>query len=146
MRLSRRYEIEAAHQLTAGVPENHKCRRLHGHCYVLKIRIEGEPAPDGMLVEYGVIDATVVPIVKLVDHYDLNTLDQRCSTMEAAAVAKNPTVELLAQWFGARLMLLDSLRTGGADMPPGQRLRFHSLKLREDARSSVKWKRPKASR
>jgi hypothetical protein len=91
-----------------------------------------------MLVEYGVIDATVVPIVKLVDHHDLNTLNERCSTKEAAAVAVNPTVELLAEWFAVRLPLLASTRTRGADLPTD--LAFDSLMLEEDSRASVEWR------
>lgn len=136
--LSRRYEIEAAHQLTAGVPENHKCRRLHGHRYILTVRIAGEPAADGMLVEYSYVDAAVRPVVKLVDHHDLNSLNERCSTPQAAAVAQNPTVELLAQWFATRLALLASVRSPGADLPSA--LRLESLTLEEDSQSSVEWR------
>lgn len=102
------------------------------------MRVSGDVAEDGMLVEYGVIDATVVPVVKLVDHHDLNSLDARCSTNEAKAVASNPTVELLARWFAVRLPLLASTRTAGADLPAV--LRFDSLTLEEDSRASVEWR------
>lgn len=135
--LSRRYEMESAHQLTDGVPANHKCRRLHGHRYILTVRISGEAAADGMLVEYAFVDAAVMPVVKLCDHHSLNTLNERCSTKEAAAVAKNPTVELLIGWFAARLALLASVRSPGADLPSA--LRLESLTLEEDSRSSVEW-------
>lgn len=102
------------------------------------MRVSGDVAADGMLVEYGVIDATVVPVVKLVDHHDLNSLSERCSTQEAAAVAANPTVELLAQWFAARLRLTASMRTPGADLPGG--LVLDSLTIEEDSRASVEWR------
>lgn len=136
--LSRRYEIEAAHHLTDGVREGHKCRRVHGHRYILTIRISGNVAPDGMLAEYDVIDATVKPIVRLVDHHDLNTLNERCSTAMAAKVANNPTVELLIQWFAERLALVASVRSPGADLP--SELRLESLTLEEDSQSSVEWR------
>ncbi len=136
--LSRRYEMEVAHHLNYGVPDSHPCRRLHGHRYILVVRIAGEPAEDGMLVEYAFIDAAIRPVVKLVDHHDLNTLVDRCSTKEAAAVSLNPTVELLAQWFARRLELLASVRSTGGDRPSG--LRLESLTLEEDSRSSVEWR------
>lgn len=138
--LSRRYEMEAAHQLTAGVPSGHPCRRLHGHRYVMTIRISGNVAADGMIVEYAFIDAAVRPIVKLVDHHDLNSLDQRCSTKEAAAVAANPTVELLALWLATRLQLLESVRSPGGDLPSD--IRLESITVEEDSRASVEWRRP----
>ena len=130
--LYRVYEMEVSHYLTDGVPERHKCRRVHGHRYVMEIELEGTPGEDGMLVEYGAIDATVKPIVALVDHYDLNTLDQRCSTPEAAAVAKNPTVELLLVWFLTRLGLLASVR-------PATVSRLSSIQIGEDSRTGVRW-------
>ncbi len=91
-----------------------------------------------MLVEYAFVDAAVRPIIKMVDHHDTNSLNERCSTKEAAAVAKNPTVELLVQWFAARLALLASVRSPGADLPCA--LRLESLTLEEDSRSSVEWR------
>ena len=136
--LSRRYEMEVAHQLTAGVPEHHKCRRLHGHRYVLVIRIRGPLDPDGILIEYADLDAIVKPIIRMVDHHSLNTLNERCSTAQAAAVAANPTVERLADWFATRLQLLHSARAPGADLPSQHALDY--LTLEADSRSSVEWR------
>lgn len=144
MILSKRYELPAAHRLTAGVPEKHKCRRLHGHNYYLTIRISGFAAPDGMLVEYDTIDGIVKPILRLVDHQDLNTLNERCSTKEAEAVAANPTVELLIMWFAERLRLVSSARSSGADKPGEQMLCLHSLKLEEAENVWVEWHNPLA--
>lgn len=136
--LSRRYELEVAHHLTAGVPPNHKCRRLHGHRYILTIRVSGPLDADGILVEYADLDAIVKPIIRMIDHHDLNTLNERCSTKQAAAVAENPTVERLAEWFAHRLQLLHSARAPGSDLPSQHAL--ESLTLEEDSRSSVEWR------
>lgn len=136
MMLTRRYTMQAAHRLTAGVSENHPCRRLHGHRYVLDISVSCEFLPeDGMILEYGHFDAVVKPVLKLVDHHDLNTLNERCSTEQATDVAKNPTVELLLRWLATRLRLLSSARAGFG-------LRLHRLVLEEDADSRVEWQEP----
>ena len=42
MRLERTYEAEAAHQLSAGVPDGHPCKRLHGHRYIFTVTIIGD--------------------------------------------------------------------------------------------------------
>jgi 6-pyruvoyltetrahydropterin/6-carboxytetrahydropterin synthase len=134
--LLRRYELEVAHMLTAGVPERHKCRRLHGHRYVLTIGISGEPGADGMLIEYANLDRVVKPIVDAVDHHCLNEisgvargLSARCSTKAAAAVQENPTVENLLAWFADRLQFLRE-----------PRWRLCSIRLEEDSQSSVEWR------
>lgn len=131
--IKRRYDLEVAHHLTAGVPENHKCRRLHGHRYELTIWVSGQLGADGMLVEYDDLDRVILPILKKLDHHDANTLNTRCSTSEAAAVAFNPTAERLALWLGARLAGLV------ASCVPDRKLRLDRLMLQEDAQSGAEW-------
>lgn len=128
----RRYEAEVAHRLTAGVPVGHKCRRLHGHRYVIEIAVSGRLDAAGMIFEYAELDSTIKPILRLLDHNDANTLNERCSTAEAAAYAINPTVELLAEWLAARLRLVKSIRQE-------QGLRLERIRIEEDSRSYVEW-------
>lgn len=128
--LRRRYEAEVAHQLRAGVPEGHPCRRLHGHRYVVHVEITGPIGEDGMIVEYAELDRKVMPVIALIDHHDLNSLSERCTTEEAARVAANPTVELLASWLGRRLR--DAF---GED----SKATVVFIDVEEDSRSSVRW-------
>jgi 6-pyruvoyltetrahydropterin/6-carboxytetrahydropterin synthase len=131
--IHRRYDLEVAHRLTAGVPEHHKCRRLHGHRYEVTLTVSGDLDGDGILAEYEIIDRVVVPVLRLVDHHFLNDLDERCSTDEAAAVSANPTVERLVLWLGTRLAgIVESA-------VPGRRLRLASVRAQEDARSAAEW-------
>jgi len=133
MILCRRYEAECAHRLTAGVPETHKCRRPHGHRYVIWIAVEGVVGDDGMLIEYGDMDSCVAQTIRVIDHHDLNTLNERCSTSEAARVAENPTVERLVEWIAARVRLLASSR-------PGYVKGLAFVRVEEDSRSWVEWR------
>ena len=128
--IRRRYDVECAHHLTAGVPGDHKCRRLHGHRYEIEIAVSGGIDRDGMIIEYDTLDAAVLPILDLIDHRDLNTLADRCASAEAMEVSANPTVERLASWLVGRLARAVATGTCGLEW----------LTVREDARSAVEWR------
>ena len=133
--LRRSYEADTGHFLTDGVPEGHPCRRQHGHRYEIDVLISGEVHEDGMVVEYGGIDSVVRPILAKVDHRNLNDLSKFCSTIEALAVAANPTVERFALWLAARLG--DGI---AASIRPGKKLRIAGIDIREDSRAMVEWR------
>lgn len=71
MRLIRRYNFEASHQL-AHLPEGHPCTRLHGHGYRFEVVVEGEPDRRGMVVEYAELDEVVAKVLDRYDHRHLN--------------------------------------------------------------------------
>jgi 6-pyruvoyltetrahydropterin/6-carboxytetrahydropterin synthase len=129
----RRYELEVAHHLTSGVPPHHKCRRMHGHRYVLTLSLAGIPDHAGILIEYEELDWIVRPVLRLVDHHTLNDLDRRCSTRSARAVAANPTAERLLMWFCTRL------GQAIASVGRSKELRLARLVLEEDAAAAVEW-------
>lgn len=127
--IRRGYVMEVAHQLVAGVPDGHRCRRLHGHRYEMAIMVGGPLDEHGMVVEYDALDAVVDPLVHLVDHHCLNTLMERNpGSPEAVAVSMNPTVERLLVWFKVGVE---------ASLPQG--LRLVSLHIFEDGNSAASW-------
>ena len=157
MRLERKYEAETAHQLTAGVPEGHPCRRLHGHRYIITITIIGDVDPQtGMILEYDDIDARVAGVLGFVDHRFTNMLgyDARVGTDPttmfpviisspitdlrlieeglAMKVRENSTVENLAAWFLAELKHRFP-RKNGPFLSPS----VYAVRIEEDSRSVV---------
>ena len=51
--LTKSFRFEAAHDLP-GFPEGHKCRRLHGHSYQIRVHVEGEvDATTGCVIDFG---------------------------------------------------------------------------------------------
>jgi 6-pyruvoyltetrahydropterin/6-carboxytetrahydropterin synthase len=91
--LVRDYAFEAAHSLPR-VPEHHKCRRMHGHSYKVRVTLEGPVDPAlGWLMDFADLDRVVEPILAELDHRVLNDV----------AGLENPTSELLAIWLWRRL-------------------------------------------
>lgn len=88
-RLERDYRFEAAHFLPK-VPAGHKCGKLHGHSYLIRVTIEGPIDPEtGWLMDFAELDAVVRPLIERLDHHTLNEVGG----------LENPTSELLAAWF-----------------------------------------------
>ena len=89
IRLERTYRFEAAHFLPKVAP-GHKCARMHGHSYTVDVVIEGEIHPElGWLMDFGDLDALVMPLIDALDHRVLNEIEG----------LENPTSEILSRWF-----------------------------------------------
>ncbi|HWE54635.1 MAG TPA: 6-carboxytetrahydropterin synthase QueD [Acidimicrobiales bacterium] len=87
------FSFEAAHHLPH-VPEDHKCRRLHGHSFRVEIHVEGQiDAHSGMVIDFADIKAAFQPLWQQLDHHYLNEVDG----------LHNPTSENLAVWIWHRL-------------------------------------------
>jgi 6-pyruvoyltetrahydropterin/6-carboxytetrahydropterin synthase len=84
----RRYTFEAAHNL-AWHPG--KCRRLHGHSYVLEVEICGPQDARGVVLDFEEIDRVVSPVVERLDHQLLND------------IIENPTAECVVTWISEQL-------------------------------------------
>lgn len=68
------FQFEAAHHLPH-VPEGHKCGRLHGHSFLVRIEITGEvDAYTGWVMDFAELKAAFKPILDRLDHYYLNDI------------------------------------------------------------------------
>jgi 6-pyruvoyltetrahydropterin/6-carboxytetrahydropterin synthase len=91
--LIKTFRFEAAHSLT-GVPEGHKCRRIHGHSYRLDVHVEGPvDEASGMVMDFHEIQKVVKPIIEQLDHRLLNDI----------AGLENSTSEIICKYFWDRL-------------------------------------------
>jgi 6-pyruvoyltetrahydropterin/6-carboxytetrahydropterin synthase len=89
MEIWREFGFEAAH-LLPNVPDGHKCKRLHGHSFRVRVYVEGEPDPElGWIVDFADITEACEPIRRRLDHYYLNEIEG----------LENPTSEILARWI-----------------------------------------------
>ena len=94
-RIAKSYKFSAAHFLPH-VPDGHKCKRLHGHNYVVEVEIRGEigsprgPKPGFCAgIDFFDIDSHMQPLIEKLDHNLLNDIPG----------LENPTAENIAGWF-----------------------------------------------
>lgn len=93
MEIFKKFTIEAAHRLP-NLPEQHKCRRLHGHSFGIEIHVSGPLTPkEGWIMDFADLTRAFQPIYDQLDHRYLNDI----------AGLENPTSEILAQWIWRRL-------------------------------------------
>jgi 6-pyruvoyltetrahydropterin/6-carboxytetrahydropterin synthase len=93
MEIFKEFIAESAHRLPH-VPAGHKCGRLHGHSFKIRVVVSGEPAADtGWIVDFADIKAAFAPIYDQLDHNYLNDI----------AGLENPTSENMAVWIWQQL-------------------------------------------
>ncbi|MBL0926779.1 MAG: 6-carboxytetrahydropterin synthase QueD [Phycisphaerales bacterium] len=93
MEIFKDFGFEAAHALPH-LPEGHKCRRLHGHSYRLRVVLRGRIDPAmGWVRDFADVKAAVKPLIDDLDHAFLN---------EVPGLSV-PTTENLARWIWQRL-------------------------------------------
>lgn len=89
MYLKTEYTFEAAHNLVA---YHGKCERLHGHTYRMAVTLQGDPDPEGMVIDFMEVKRTIRErILNLLDHSYLND------------VIPQPTAENICLWVWERL-------------------------------------------
>ena len=61
------YSIDCAHWLPK-VPTDHKCHRLHGHRYQIRLEVSGEVNEVGWIIDYAEVKAIADPIILSLIH------------------------------------------------------------------------------
>lgn len=80
--------FDSAHFLPH-VPDGHKCRRIHGHTYRIRIELSGRVgARSGWVVDYADVKLLWNSVKQTLDHFILNDIQG----------LHNPTCENLAAW------------------------------------------------
>lgn len=53
------------------IPRHEKCSRLHGHSYIVRLRLEGDIGEDGMIMDFVVLKRELRAIIEEMDHRTL---------------------------------------------------------------------------
>ena len=94
MEIYKEFTVEAAH-LLPNVPEGHKCKRLHGHSFLIRIYVSGDaPEPSGWVMDFSELKRICNPYIEELDHSYLNEING----------LENPTSENIAIWLWNRLI------------------------------------------
>jgi 6-pyruvoyltetrahydropterin/6-carboxytetrahydropterin synthase len=108
------YSIDCAHWLPK-VPTDHKCHRLHGHRYQIRLEVSGEVNEVGWIIDYAEVKAIADPIILGLDHQPLNELPG----------LENPTCEHIVEYLRENL----------------SELFLTALEVRETDRAGSGWRR-----
>ena len=93
MEIFKEFTFEAAHYLP-NVPDDHKCKRLHGHSYHITIYLTGPvDETSGWVADFAEIKRQFKPIWLQLNHHYLNEIEG----------LENPTCENIARWIWQRL-------------------------------------------
>jgi len=93
MDLFAEFSFEAAHRLP-NVPPDHKCARLHGHSFNVRLTVTGPVDPKlGWVIDFADVKGAFAPLHAVLDHHYLNEVEG----------LENPTSEVLAMWLWKRL-------------------------------------------
>lgn len=89
IKLTKTFYFDAAHNLKL-VPKEHKCSKIHGHTFRVDISVKGEiDNKYGWVMDFAEIKKFVNPIIKILDHNHLNTIEG----------LGNGTSEILSIWL-----------------------------------------------
>ena len=93
MEIYKDFSFDSAHYLP-NLPKEHKCSRLHGHTFWLRVVIAGlVNKHSGWVMDFSHIKEFFEPLRNQLDHHFLNEI----SGLE------NPTSEVIVQWIWYRL-------------------------------------------
>ena len=93
MEIYKEFGFESAHSLP-NVPERHKCARLHGHSFRVRVTVSGPVGEtSGWVMDFADLKEAVQPTIDALDHRLLNDVEG----------LENPTSEVLARWIWERL-------------------------------------------
>lgn len=93
MEIFRDFDFEAAHFLP-GVPDGHKCKRMHGHSYRVRVHIRGAPGgPQNWVMDFADVKRIVSSVLNRLDHRVLNEIPG----------LENPTAEQIARYLWREL-------------------------------------------
>ena len=53
------------------IPRHEKCSRLHGHSYIVRLRLEGDIGAEGMIMDFVVLKKKLKEIIEELDHKTL---------------------------------------------------------------------------
>ena len=61
------------------IPRHEKCSRLHGHSYIVRLRLEGDIGEEGMIMDFVVLKKALKEIHAIGGNYVSVLVDEPCA-------------------------------------------------------------------
>jgi 6-pyruvoyltetrahydropterin/6-carboxytetrahydropterin synthase len=87
--VTKEFIFDAAHNLLS---YHGKCEKLHGHTYKVQITVVGEPAEEGMVIDF--LELKAIARSKAIDLLDHSYINE---------IISQPTAENIARWIFERV-------------------------------------------
>ena len=107
------------------IPRHEKCSRLHGHSYIIRLRLEGDIGPEGMIMDFVVLKKKLKEMIDEFDHAVL--LPAASDIVDIKEEGQNVMVECLGKNYMFPKMdvrLLDVPTTTAEEMSKMMALRM----------------------
>ena len=95
MIIFKEFTFEAAHKLPL-LPRTHKCSKLHGHSFKVRISVNGALNELGWVMDFSELKRICNPYIEELDHSYLNEING----------LENPTSENIAIWIWDKIKIL----------------------------------------
>ena len=80
------------------IPRHEKCSRLHGHSYIVRLRLEGDIGDEGMIMDFVVLKKKLKEMIEEMDHKTLlPTLSNDVKLDVTEEMAKMMTLRMVAE-------------------------------------------------
>lgn len=140
IRLTKEFRFEASHALWK---YDGLCKNLHGHSYILRVTIKGEPITDledpklGMVMDFG--DLKKIVKEEIVDKLDHSVvLNDKAPTQSFTGVSEMfDRIHLLPYQPTCENMVVEFAELIKARLP--KRVELYAIKLYETATSFAEW-------
>lgn len=114
--ISKEFHFSASHQLR-NLPDTHQCARLHGHNYILTVRLTGSMLDKvGFVVDYGEL-SFVKHLVDKLDHRHLNDIFEFNPTSENICKAFFNAISEEFKLYDDKFSNVDILGVGLSETP-----------------------------
>ncbi|MDR0384993.1 MAG: 6-carboxytetrahydropterin synthase [Prevotellaceae bacterium] len=138
IRITKRFDFEAAHSLTGYDGE---CKYIHGHSYILYVTVAGVPSTDrdssgqGMVMDFSVLKQIIIK--NIIDRFDHCLMLRKDSPLSQEIKREYRKVELFDFQPTCENILLYFVEILKNNLP--DTVSLHSLKLSETDSSFAEW-------
>ena len=80
------------------IPRHEKCSRLHGHSYIVRLRLDGDIGEDGMIMDFVILKRK---LREMIEEFDHRTLIPSKSKEVSVSVTVSASGSIDLRWYAS---------------------------------------------